>query len=79
MHMKFLVKIQRCEKDTLKFYVVSDYYTYEYQYTRQNENFKGNLKIYSNESEQLLNSFETNLNKTEPNQQDKIEKRRFYI
>lgn len=65
------------KKDTLKFYVVSDYYTYEYQYIKQNENFKGNLKIYSNESEQLLNSFETNLNRTEPNKQDKIEKREF--
>ena len=65
------------KKDTLKFYVVSDYYTYEYQYIKQNENFKGNLNIYSNESEQLLNSFETNLNKTEPNEQDKIEKKDF--
>ncbi len=47
------------EKDTLKFYVVSDFYTYEYHYVKQKENFKGNLNIYSNESEQLLNSFET--------------------
>ncbi|MCB0653874.1 MAG: hypothetical protein KDC85_21530 [Saprospiraceae bacterium] len=64
----------RLKKDTLEFYVVSDYYTYEYRYIKRNENFKGNLKIYSNESEQLLNSFETNLNRTEPNKQDKIEK-----
>jgi dipeptidyl aminopeptidase/acylaminoacyl peptidase len=63
------------KNDTLKFYVVSDYYTYVYQYVRQNENFNGNLKIYSNETEQLLNSFETNLNKNESNQQYKIEKR----
>ena len=63
--------------DTLKFYVVSDYYTYEYQYTGQKENFKGYLKIYSNESEQLLNSFDTNLNRVEPNKQYKIEKRDF--
>ena len=53
------------KKDTLKFYVVSDYYTYEYQYIKQNENFNGNLKIYSNETEQLLNSFETNLNRND--------------
>lgn len=63
--------------DTLKFYVVSDYYTYEFQYIKQNENFNGNLTIYSNETEQLLNSFETKLNKTEPNHQDKIEKEDF--
>ncbi|WP_319482199.1 alpha/beta hydrolase [uncultured Draconibacterium sp.] len=65
------------EQDTLKFYVVSDFYTYEYQYVKQSENFKGNLKIYSNESEQLLNSFETKLNKTEPYQQNKTEKKDF--
>jgi len=49
------------ENDTLKFYVVSDYYTYAFAYIKQNENFNGRLKIYSNESEQLLNTFETNL------------------
>ncbi|MCK0192492.1 alpha/beta hydrolase [Arenibacter sp. F20364] len=65
------------KNDTLKFYVVSDYYTYEYQFVKQDKKFKGNLKIYSNETEQLLNSFETKLNKTEPSHQDKIEKEDF--
>lgn len=63
--------------DSLSFYVVSDYYTYEYQYLRQNEGFKGNLKIYSNETEQLLNTFETNLNRNDADEQDKIEKKDF--
>ncbi|MCG2459573.1 prolyl oligopeptidase family serine peptidase [Flavobacteriaceae bacterium F89] len=49
------------QQDSLKFYVVSDYYTYEYKYIKQNENFKGLLKIYSNENEQLLNTLETEL------------------
>jgi len=49
------------QTDTLKFYVVSDYFTYEYIYNKQNNNFIGNLKIYSNETEQLLNTFVTNL------------------
>ena len=61
-------------RDSLKFYVVSDFYTYEYLFIKQNENFKGTLKIYSNESEHLLNSFETNLNRNNPDKQDKIEK-----
>jgi uncharacterized protein len=65
------------EKDTLKFYVVSDYYTYVYRYFKQKGKFIGNLKIYSNETEQLLNSFETNLKKNESNHQDKIEKEDF--
>lgn len=65
------------EKDALKFYVVSDYYTYEYQYIKQNEKLKGHLKIYSNESEQLLDLFKTSLNRIEPNLQDDIEKRDF--
>ncbi len=38
------------EKDTLKFYVVSDYYTYEYQYVKIYENFKGSLNVFSNET-----------------------------
>jgi len=63
--------------DSLRFYVVSDYYTYEYQYLRQNGGFKGNLKIYSNETEQLLNTFETNLNRNDASEQDKIEKKDF--
>ena len=49
------------EKDSLKFYVVSDYYTYEYTYIKQSEDGKCRLKIYSIENEQLLNTFETNL------------------
>ncbi len=49
------------EKDSLKFYVISDYYTYEYKYIKQNNNFKGHLIIYSNENEQILNTFETDL------------------
>ena len=61
--------------DSLSFYVVSDYYTYEYQYTRRNGNFKGNLKIYSNDTDQLLNTFETNLSRNGADVQDKIEKR----
>ena len=65
------------KNDSLRFYVISDYYTYEYQYIRQNESFKGNLKIYSNETEQLLNTFETNLNKKDANEQDKFENKDF--
>ncbi len=63
--------------DSLRFYVISDYYTYEYQYIRQKESFKGNLKIYSNETEQLLNTFETNLNRNDADEQDKFEKKDF--
>lgn len=65
------------KKDTLKFQVVSDYFTYAYHYIKQNESFIGSLKIYSNETEQLLNSFETSLNSIEPQKQNKIEKRDF--
>ena len=57
------------DKDSLKFYLVSDYYTYEYKYSQKSNNYKGQLIIYANENEQLLNTFETNLieeNKTEP-------------
>ena len=49
------------DKDSLKFYVISDYYTYEYIFLPQNRKFNGHLKVYSNETEQLLNSFETEL------------------
>lgn len=62
------------EKDSLKFYVVSDYYTYEYTYIKQSEYFKGRLKIYSNENEQLLNTFETNLLKENETELKAIEK-----
>jgi cephalosporin-C deacetylase-like acetyl esterase len=65
------------KNDSLNFYVVSDYYTYEYQYIKQNESFNGNLNIYSNETEQLLNTFETNLIRNNSNEQDNIEKRDF--
>jgi hypothetical protein len=64
-------------KDTLKFYVISDYYTYEYQYSKRDDNFNGNLKIYSNESEQLLNSLETNLTREKLDKQDNIERKDF--
>jgi len=49
------------QTDTLKFYVVSDYFTYEYIFHKQNNNYMGKLKIYSNETEQVLNTFVTNL------------------
>ncbi|MEQ8219228.1 MAG: prolyl oligopeptidase family serine peptidase [Arenibacter sp.] len=49
------------DKHSLKFYVISDYYTYEYQFLPHNRKFEGHLKVYSNETELLLNSFETNL------------------
>jgi uncharacterized protein len=65
------------KNDTLKFYVVSDYYTYEYQFIKKYEYFKGNLSIYSNESEKLLNSFDTNLNSADPGKPDKIKKEDF--
>ncbi len=64
-------------KDTLKFYVISDYYTYEYLFLKLNENFKGNLKIYSNETEQLLNTFETSLIRNDFDEINKIEKEDF--
>ena len=49
------------DKDSLKFYVISDYYTYEYIFLPQNRKLNGHLKVYSNETEQLLNTFETEL------------------
>lgn len=33
------------KNDSLKFYVVSDYYTYEYKFGKNNENFDGHLKF----------------------------------
>lgn len=65
------------KKDTLKFYVVSDYYTYEYLYIKKNESYNGNLKIYSNETEQLLSTFETGLNRNEIDEKVEIEKTDF--
>lgn len=62
------------EKDSLKFYVISDYYTYEYKYIKQNNNFKGHLIIYSNENEHILNSFETDLIQEKETEGDVIKK-----
>tara|TARA_R110000868_G_scaffold143879_4_gene362593 strand:- start:4001 stop:5278 length:1278 start_codon:yes stop_codon:yes gene_type:complete len=64
-------------KDSLKFYVVSDHYVYEYNYIKQNINFKGHLKVYSNENEQLLNTFETNLTQETKNESEAIKKQNF--
>jgi alpha/beta superfamily hydrolase len=49
------------EKDSLTFYVMSDYYTYAYQLSGKGEDLNGQLNIYSNETEKLLNTFETYL------------------
>lgn len=51
----------RLTKDALQFSVISDYYTYAYQLDLKKKGFQGNLKIYSNESEELLNTIKTNL------------------
>ena len=61
------------EKDSLKFQVISDYYTYEYKFLKQSKNFKGQLRVYSNETEQLLNTFETNLIRENITESDIIE------
>jgi dipeptidyl aminopeptidase/acylaminoacyl peptidase len=62
------------EKDSLAFYVVSDYYTYEYNYIKLYNNFKGHLSVYSNENEQLLNTFETDLTEEDTTESNIIEK-----
>lgn len=62
------------DKDSLKFYVFSDYYTYEYKFSLLNNNYEGKLKIYSNETEQLLNSFETDLIRENLKDSDFIER-----
>ena len=62
------------KEDTLMFYVISDYYTYEYRYIKQHEMFNGDLKVYSNETEQLLNTFATSLNRNDIDQEIGIEK-----
>ncbi len=64
-------------KDSLHFFVISDYYTYEYQYVKHEDLFRGNLKVYSNETEQLLNSFATELTRENNVESDKIEKQDF--
>ena len=63
------------KEGTLKFYVISDFFTYEYQYQIQKENFSGSLKVYSNESEQLLNTFATDLKQMNFNKEAAIEKK----
>lgn len=65
------------KNDSLQFYVVSDYYTYGYLYIKQNESYRGDLKIYSNETELLLNAFETNLTRNEIDEKAEIEKTEF--
>ena len=62
------------DKDSLNFYVISDYYTYEYKFLPYNRNFKGQLKVYSNETEKLLNTFETELTPDNLKESDLIEK-----
>ncbi|SDL21133.1 alpha/beta hydrolase family protein [Kriegella aquimaris] len=62
------------EKDTLAFYVVSDYYTYAYQYHKQNKNLKGHLKVYANEDERLLDTFETELIQENSTERDAVNK-----
>lgn len=65
------------DKDTLSFYVISDYYTYEYQFSRIAENYEGVLNVYSNETEQLLNTFETYLNQETSSEAERIERQEF--
>lgn len=48
-------------KDKFQFFVISDYYTYEYNYIKNMNGYEGNLKVFSNESEKLLNTFDTKL------------------
>jgi len=60
--------------DSLTFYVISDYYTYEYKFVQHSMNFKGQLKVYSNETEQLLNTFKTDLIRENTTESDTIEK-----
>ncbi len=62
------------DKDSLKSYVISDFYTYEYRYLRKPENLKGQLKVYSNETEQLVNTFKTDLTREDIPESDLIEK-----
>lgn len=49
------------ENGVLTFYVISDYFTYEYKFTPQGIDYTGQLTVYSNETEELLRSFETQL------------------
>ena len=62
------------DKDSLKFYVISDFYTYEYRYLRKSKNLKGQLNVYSNETAQLLNTFETDLTREDIRESELIEK-----
>lgn len=65
------------EKDSLKFYVISDYFTYEYKFKKNSEDFKGELKVYTNKTEQLLNSFKTDLIQENLTESEKIDKQDF--
>ncbi len=62
------------KNDSLHFYVFSDYYTYEYLYNKQEEGFQGRLKVFSNETEILLNTFKTELVRETLIESDIIEK-----
>ena len=64
-------------KDKFQFFVISDYYTYEYNYVKNKKGFKGNLKVSSNESEKLLNTFDTDLSLVKVIEADAIEKEDF--
>ncbi len=64
-------------KDKFQFFVISDYYTYEYNYIKKRKGFKGNLKISSNDTGKLLNTFDTKLSLVESDEDDTIEKEDF--
>jgi dipeptidyl aminopeptidase/acylaminoacyl peptidase len=53
------------KNDALSFYIVSDFYTYEYNFEKEGNKLIGKLKVYTNSPEQLLNTFETSLIKNE--------------
>ncbi len=64
-------------KDKFQFFVISDYYTYEYNYIKNKKGFKGNLTVNSNESGKLLNTFDTDLRLVKNVEDDAIEKEDF--
>ena len=71
-----------CKRVTLtqekfEFFVVSDYYTYEYNYVSDARDYKGNLTVYSNESGKLLNTFKTILSLEKNIESEAIEKEDF--
>ncbi|WP_373553513.1 hypothetical protein [Haliscomenobacter sp.] len=51
--------------DSLNFYIVSDFYTYEYKFKKLDGGLTGKLNIYANETEELLNTIESVLTKKE--------------